>query len=147
MRTPVETMGHGARAGSFRELTRSSRSKFKMVWQQFSTVLFPSHQFLLKVRSVQFWAWGPSVSVQFSSVQARFSPSSLQLFGRSRGKILGPLQQKSQPAGPGFVAWVEGGLCLLAVLAYLSGMWCGVRVTQIQFKIAYKKFVQFSSPA
>ena len=36
--------------------------------------------------------------------QAGISPLSLQMFGRS---ILGPLQWKSQPAGPGFVTWVE----------------------------------------
>ena len=35
-----------ARAGRVRELTRSSLSKFKMVWHQFSTVQFPSHQFV-----------------------------------------------------------------------------------------------------
>ena len=44
----------GTRAGRVRELTRSSRSKFKMVWHQFSSVQFPSHQFVRKVRSVQF---------------------------------------------------------------------------------------------
>ena len=41
------------KAGTVRELTRSSRSKFKMVWHQFSTVQFPSHQFVWKVRTVQ----------------------------------------------------------------------------------------------
>ena len=109
------------RAGRVRELTRSSRSKFKMVWHQFSTVQFPCLQLVWKVRSVQFGA--SSASVQFSSVQARFSPSSLQLFGRGRGKFLGPIQQKSRPASTGFIAWVEGGLCLLAMPAYSSVMW------------------------
>ena len=135
------------RAGRVRELMRSFRSKFKMVWQQFSTVQFPGHQFVRKVRSVQFGTWGPSASVQFNSVQARFSPLSLQLFGRGRGTVLGPLHQKYQPAGPGLVAWVKGWCTLLAMLAHLSGMCCGVRVTQIQLKIVYKKFVQFNSPA
>ena len=134
-------------AGRIRELSRPSRSKFKMIWHYFSTVRFPSYQFVRKLRSVQFGAWAPSASIQFSSVQARFSPSSPQWFGRSRGTVLGPLQQKSQPAGSDFVARVEGWCALLELLAYLSGMWCGVRVTQIQFNIIYKKFVQFSSPA
>ena len=31
------------RAGRVRKLARSSRSKFKMVWHQFSTAQFPSH--------------------------------------------------------------------------------------------------------
>ena len=35
-------------------------------------------------------------------------PSSLQLFGRSKGAVLGLLQRKSQPAGPGFLAWGGG---------------------------------------
>ena len=41
-------------------------------------------------------------------------PSSLQLFGRNRGAVLGPIQRKFQPADPGFLAWV---------LACFSGMW------------------------
>ena len=65
------------RAGRLRELVRSSRSKFKLVWRQFSTVQFPRHQFVWKVRSVQFGALGPSASVQFvkfSSVHELFRP-------------------------------------------------------------------------
>ena len=42
-----------------------------------------------------------------------------QVFERSRGAVLGPLLRKSQPAGPGFVAWMEGLCALLAVLACL----------------------------
>ena len=42
------------RAGRVRVLARSSRSKLKMPWRQFCTVQFPSHQFVLGVRSVQF---------------------------------------------------------------------------------------------
>ena len=63
-----------------RELTMSSRSKFKMVWHQFSTVQFPIHQFVGKVRSVQFGTRRPSTSVQFvhfrsfSSVHELFRP-------------------------------------------------------------------------
>ena len=134
------------RAGRVHELTESSHSKFKMIWHQFSTVQFPSNQLVWKVCSVQFWACGPSASIQLSSVQARFCPLSLQLFGSSRGTVLGPLQQKSQPAGQGFVAWAEGWCALLAVLAYLSGMWCGVRVMQIQSKNHLQKVcsVQFA---
>ena len=51
------------------------------------------------------------------------------------GTVLGALQRKSHPAGP-IVAEVEGWCALLAVLACLSEVWCGVGVTQIQFKIA-----------
>ena len=51
----------------FVNLQSLSRSKFEMVWHQFSTAQFPSHQFALKVCSVQFRARGPSASVQFSS--------------------------------------------------------------------------------
>ena len=42
------------RSGRVRELTRSSRLKFKMVWHQFSTVRCHSHQLVWKVRSFQF---------------------------------------------------------------------------------------------
>ena len=55
----------------------------------------------------------------FSSAQARFSPSGLQLLGRSRRALLDPLQWKSQPAGPRFFGWVEGWCTLLAVRACL----------------------------
>ena len=44
------------RTGRFRELAMSSSSLFKMVWHQFRTVQFPSHQFDKIVRSVQFGA-------------------------------------------------------------------------------------------
>ena len=64
-----------SRAGRVRELTRFFRSKFKMVWHQFITVQFPSHQFDWKARSAQFGASGPSAAVQFSSVQAWMGPS------------------------------------------------------------------------
>ena len=47
------------RTGRVRELTRSSRSKFKMVWHQFSTNHYPNHQFVWEVRSVQFGTRGP----------------------------------------------------------------------------------------
>ena len=68
------------RVGKVRELTRTSRSKFEMVWHRFSTVQFPSRQFVWKVRSVQFGAREPSDSVQFaqsssfSSVHKLFRP-------------------------------------------------------------------------
>ena len=42
------------RAGSVRELLRSSSSKFMRLWLQFSIVQFPSSNLLWKVRSVQF---------------------------------------------------------------------------------------------
>ena len=41
------------RAGKICELTRSSHSKFTIVWHQFITVQLPSHQFVWKVRSVR----------------------------------------------------------------------------------------------
>ena len=41
------------------------RSKFKLVWHQFSTVQFPRHHFVWKVHSVQFGALGQSASIQF----------------------------------------------------------------------------------
>ena len=42
------------RAGRVHELSRSSRSKFKMVLHQFISVQFSSRQLAWKVRSVQF---------------------------------------------------------------------------------------------
>ena len=67
------------RAGRARELTRSSRSKFIMVWHQFSTVQLPSLQLAWKVRSVQF--------VQFTN-----SSGPGQGHSRSRGQ--GKVKQK-----------------------------------------------------
>ena len=61
-----------ARAG---EIVRSYRSKFKLVSHQFSTVQFPRHQFVWKVRSVQFAAPGPSASVQFIQFSSRTLPA------------------------------------------------------------------------
>ena len=66
-------------------------------------------------------------SVQFT-VQARFSYRALSIehsivWEEQRNSSRGPLQQKSQPAGPRFVAWVEGWCALLSVLAFSSGMW------------------------
>ena len=43
---------------------------FKMLCGQFSTVQFPSHQFVWKVRSVQFGARGLSASVKFVQFSA-----------------------------------------------------------------------------
>ena len=110
-----------SRAGRVRELARS-RSKFKLVWHQFSTVQLSIHHFVWKVHLFSSGHRGQVFSsfssVQFTncsgpdsdwpgwlgSVRARFSPSSLHLVGMSKGAALGPLQRKSQPAGPGFVA-------------------------------------------
>ena len=50
------------RAGRGRKLTMSSCLKFKIAWHQFSTAQFPRHQFVWKVRSVQFGARGPRAS-------------------------------------------------------------------------------------
>ena len=59
-----------SRAGRVLRLTRSFRSKYKMVWHQSSTVKLPSHQFVRKVRSVQFSSgYGGQVSA-FSSVHS-----------------------------------------------------------------------------
>ena len=60
-----------SRAKRVGELTRSLRSKFKMVWHRFSKVQFPSHHFGWKVRPVQFGArWPNAKSVQFSLVHS-----------------------------------------------------------------------------
>ena len=82
--------------GRIRKLTGSSRSKFKMVSNQFSAFQFPSPQFVWNVRSVQFGAQVQNTSVQFSSFSsdhglfrpwlgqtwlARFGPGSIQSIG------------------------------------------------------------------
>ena len=75
------------RAGGVLELTKSSRSKFKIVCNQFSTVQFLSHQFVFKVRSVQFGTGGTSASVQFlqfSSVSALPAVTRIDLAGSVR---------------------------------------------------------------
>ena len=57
------------KARRVRELAGSCRSKFKLARHPFSIVQFPKHQFVWKVRSVEFGTPGPSTSVQCSSVQ------------------------------------------------------------------------------
>ena len=52
-------------AGRVRELSRSSRLQFRMVWHQFNTVQFPSHHFVWEVCSIQFGVRGPGGCVQF----------------------------------------------------------------------------------
>ena len=101
-----------------------------------------SHQFAWKVRSVQFGVWGPCA--QFSSVPARFNPSSLQLSGKSRRIVLGPLQQKSQPG----VCRLGGGMVRFAGCACLlvrDVVWCQSDANSVQNR--FKKSVQFSSYA
>ena len=63
------------RAGRVRELARSSHSKVKLVWHQFSIVQFPRHQFVWKARSVQFGATGPSASVQLVQFSSQTLPA------------------------------------------------------------------------
>ena len=53
----------------------SECSQFKLVWHQFSETQFTSHQFVWKVRSVQFRALGPSASVQFIPLSSRTLPA------------------------------------------------------------------------
>ena len=60
-----------------------------------------------------------------------------------------PLPRKSWAAAARGLSlgWMDGVLTLLAALACLFEVWCGVGVTQIQFKMVKKKFVHFSPPA
>ena len=151
------------RTGRVRELARSSRSKVKMIWHQFSTVQFPNHHFVWKVCSVRFVVRGPSASVQFSSFIS-FYEFFRPWLGLTWLDRLGPIQSVESPIvwerqrssswfppveilarRPGFAAWVEGWCTSLAVLACLV---CGVLSGWRSFisKLFYK-FVQFCSPA
>ena len=111
-----------------------------MVWHQFCTVQFLSHQFAWKVHLVQFGAWGPRASVQFSSGSVQSIEP--QIVCEEQRNSSRPPPAEIPVRRPGVFAWMEGWCALLAVLACLSGMWCGVSLTQIQFKIE-QKFVQF----
>ena len=113
----------------------------------FSSVRGTLAKCLRSVRSVQFIqsrSRAPPARLRLTwpgwlgSAQARFGPSSLQLLARNRGAVLGSLQRKSQPAGPGFVALVEGWWALLAVPACPG---CDIEVTYNQFKIVQKGFI------
>ena len=55
-------------------------------------------------------------------------------FGRSRGAVLGPLNRISQPAGPGFVAWVEGWCADFVGRALLvrGVVWCRSDADSVQ---------------
>ena len=136
-----------------------------MVLYQLSTVQFPNHQFVWKVCSVQFGAWGLSASVQFIHFISRILPALTRIdlagsfrlrsdsvnrvsncLGEADEQFLVPSSGNPSQSARGFVAYVERWCALLTVLACLSGVWCVVGVTQFQFKIVLKEFVQFSSP-
>ena len=67
------------RAGRVRELTKSSRSKFKIVWRQFNADQFIGHQLVWKVRSVQLGTGNKCLcsvrSVQFIQFISRTLPA------------------------------------------------------------------------
>ena len=67
------------RAGRVRELTKSSRSKFKIVWRQFNADQFLGHQLVWKVRSVQLGTGNKCLcsvrSVQFIQFISRTLPA------------------------------------------------------------------------
>ena len=68
-------LSHTCRAWRVREFTWSSCSKFKLVWHQFSTGQF-RHQFIWKVRSVQFGTWSKCLrSGQFIQFSSRALPA------------------------------------------------------------------------
>ena len=141
-----------SRAGRVRELTRPSHSKFKMIWHQFGTVQFPSHQFVWKVRPVQCGAREPSASVQFNSSSsfhelfwpwfrltwlARFGSGSVQPI---EFPIIRRKQRSSSRSPPAEIPALRPGVCRLgAGIVRFAVCACflvrGVGVTQIQFKI------------
>ena len=148
------------RAGRGRELTRLSRSKFKMDGHHFSAAQLPSHQCVRKF--VQFSSRRGSQVPSFSSVQftnssepgsdwpgwlglaqARFNLLSLQLFGRSSSRSP---SVEITALRPGFVAWVEGWYDLW--LSLLACLVCGVVSEWRKFSSkSLNKFLQFSSSA
>ena len=136
----------GIRAGRVRELAKSSRSTFKMVWRQFSKfislltslsakfVQFSSGhgaKCLRSVRSVQLLQSSsrtlPALSLGLTWI-AWFASGSVpsiesQIVWEEQRSSSRSLQRKSQPTGPGFVACAEGWCAFLAVLAC---SWCAV---------------------
>ena len=70
-------------------------------------------------------------------MDTRYNPSGLQLFGGAEEQLWVPSSENPGPPARGLSPrWGDGALCWLYFLACLFGVWCGVGVTQIQFKIA-----------
>ena len=74
------------------ELTRSSCSRFKMVWHLFSLVQFSSHQYVWKVRSVHLMG-PPILKRSVSSVPSSLSSVQfdVQFSGTPDGATFGVL--------------------------------------------------------
>ena len=81
-----------------------------MIWHQFGIVQLIIHQFVWKVLSVQFISRTLSALARIylaGSARLGFGPVH-QVFNVFGGAVLGPLQWKFQPTGPGFIIGVEG---------------------------------------
>ena len=96
-----------------------------MVSHQFSTVQFPSHQFIRKVRSVHFGAWGPSASIRF-----QLSSGSVQII---EPPIVWEEQRNNSRSPPAEIPVRRPGVCRPGMedgahfwLCLLSRPGCGV---------------------
>ena len=117
---------HVWNARRLRSLTGFSRSKFKMVWQQFSTVQFPSHHFAGKSFSPARGTEAKCLPLVCSVKLMQFHPQTFPILTRidlagsvcprlgsvprvssclggeeEAGAVLGTLQRRSQTAGRG----------------------------------------------
>ena len=150
-----------ARTGRVRELTKSSRSKFKMVWHQVSTVQLPSNQIVWKVCSVQFGAWEPSASAQFVQFISRTLPAlaRIDLAGSVRLRLcsvlrvpncLGGVEEQfwvpssGNPSPPARVCRLGGGMVRLVGCACLL-VWDVMRCQGDANSVQNRKKSSFSS--
>ena len=77
-------------------------------------------------------------------MDTRYNPSSLQLFGGAMEQLWLPSNENPDSPARGLSPrWGHGAFCWLCFLACLFEVWCGVGVTQIQFKLLKKS--SFSS--
>ena len=63
------------------------------------------------------------------------------------GSRFPPAEIPARPQATPGVCRLGGGMMCFAVCSCLHVVWCDIGVTQIQFKIVQKEFVQFSSSA
>ena len=131
------------RAGRVRELTKSSRSKFKIVWHQFSTVLVTG----LSGKFVQFRLGHGDQrlrSVQFSSGSVRSIEPLLVLGGERNSSRSPPAEIPARRPG---VCRLGGGMVSFAGCACCAAVdmvWCQSDANSVQNRQQKVRSVQFT---
>ena len=110
-----------------------------MVWHQFSTVQFTSHQLVWKVHSVQFRAWGPFSSGPIRSIEPSVVWEEQKKNSRSPTAEI-PAYRSGVCRFGGRKAVVAGCACLLV----WDVVWCQSDANSVQDRLTKVRSVQFA---